>query len=1348
MKKKVAKRVIALALSASMIAGGSMSAMAATTNPEISEREIEHKTAAKNIAAQGMVLLENKSRTLPIAAAEGTKVALFGQGVYNTIKGGTGSGAVNQRDNVTVRQGFENAGYNIVNAAFIDEIEALWRADGGGSGGGMFGGSWTNEKVYADVEGAVEKVQAAAAETDTAIYVISRNSGEFADRKAAAGDYFLSADEEANLTLLGQTFDKVIVVLNVGGIIDTKFFNEIDGLDAMLLMSQAGMTGGDALVEVLNGTVNPSGKLTDTWPVNFDDNPSSAGFANQDGETNQEVYNDDIFVGYRYYDTFGVDVAYEFGYGDSYTDFAITTDSVKADKDKVTVTATVKNTGSVSGKEVVEVYFSAPDGSLDKPYQELAGYAKTDELAPGAKQTLTISFDTKEMGSYDTEKAAYVMEDGNYIIRVGNSSRNTHVAAKLNLVADVITEQYSNLMVPVTENPNIAPDEKYPELNPMTTEGATPITYAGEAAEISSAMTLNLDFNGYEAVEVIKENEDVTVYTSDTTETEYLFAENVDGATGEVSRVEKGNANSSDYTVKYNEIVKKFEGDFSKNTLMDVYNGDITVEQYVSGLTLNELAELVNGHSGDITAKGVAGATWRNDDKGIVPVNLSDGPAGLRITQQYEQDGTTYYQYATAWPIGTLLAQTWDTEQIYAYGEGVGEEMEEFGIGCWLAPGMNIHRNALCGRNFEYYSEDPLVVGVTGTAATLGVQKSKGVGVTIKHYALNSQETNRNSENNTVSERAIREIYLKGFEMVVKQAQPKAIMTSYNQNNGRPAADDYDLCTAFARGEWGFKGMIMTDWGGGQSVPMYEMHAGNDLVCPGKGAAQIIKGFKSDPDWDGKGYVNMTTVSYQDQTDPNLPVITEEVPNWGGYELVVEAEATETLTTTVRGNADEDPSILNPKVQEMIDAGYAKKEIKESYNWWTGQTTINTVITYYVRSLAGGLTNNQVISLGDLHKAAINICNFVMSSIEFATENGFEAKALNDTHANILKTIVSYDKSDVESSIEVQGLGRIIAMVESMDSSVFTAESWAAVEAALEAARAVVADKTATLEEVAEAQSSLLAAMKGLTYAVNKLHLETAVKAAEEILAVSDKYEDTTALAAVTAEVKAVLKDADATQEEVNAAANKLLDEMAKIVLVSDIRPLESLANAAEDLLDGPYTAESLKELQAAIDAAREVAADRNRTEEQINAAYNALIDAILNLKMHGDKAALQAIIQKAEAVLAAKGDYVASSVDGLDKVLADAKAVYNKDDATQDEIDMAVETLTLKVAEARLYGDVDLNGKVTTSDTVALLRYAAEMEELSAEQLECADVNGDGKADTSDASLILQYAAEKIASF
>ena len=1336
--KKTSKKVIAVTLSASMILGGSMTAMAATTDPNISQREIDHKIAAKNIAAQGMVLMENKNNSLPISAKKGTKVALFGQGVYNTIKGGTGSGAVNQRDNVTVQQGFENAGYDIVNADFVNEMHELWKSEGGGQSSGMWGSRWVNEHVYTELDGAAAQIEEAAAQTDTAIYVIARNSGEGSDRSAGKGDYLLSDDERANLELLGKTFDNVVVVLNVGGIVDTKFFSEINGLDSMLLMSQAGMTGGDALVEVLNGTVNPSGKLTDTWPVNFDDNPSSAGFANQDSNNNQELYNDDIFVGYRYYDTFGVDVSYPFGYGGSYTNFSMQTQSVSADKDKVTVKVKIKNVGSVSGKEVAEVYFSAPDGKLDKPYQELAGYAKTDELAPGESQVLTITYDTSEMGSYDTDQAAYIMEDGDYIIRVGNSSRNTHVAAKLNVSQDIITEQYSNLMVPVTENPNLADDEKYPDLEPMTTEGATPITYDGETDEIAAAQTIAVDFADYEAPEIIKENEDVTVYTSDTTQTEYLFADNVDGATGEVSRVEKGNKNSSDYTLSYKEHVKKFDGDFSKSTLMDVKVGNVTMEQFVSGLSMEELADLVNGHSTDKTVQGVAGATWRNDAKGITPVNLSDGPAGLRITQHYkDSEDTDYYQYATAWPIGTLLAQTWDTEQIYAYGEGVGEEMEEFGIGCWLAPGMNIHRNALCGRNFEYYSEDPVVVGVTGTAATLGVQASKGVGVTIKHYAVNSQETNRNSENNTISERALREIYLKGFEQVVKQAQPMAIMTSYNQNNGRPAADDYDLCTAFARDEWGFKGMIMTDWGGGQSVPMYEMHAGNDLVCPGKGAASIITAFKNNPDWNGKGYVNMTTISWQDE---NYETQTKEVPNFGGYELNKNGETT--VSTSVTGDADANHDLLCEEAWQMIDEEYATYKVEEVNSW--GGKRIQTTVTYKVNQNKDLATNKQLISLGDLQKAAINICNFIMSSTEFATAHGFEAKSLNSVHAAILKDITSYSKDAVQTSVAIKGLEGMINKINSLDASDYTEESWSAVQDAIAAARNVVTSENATQAQIDAAVDALIAAFGNLEYGAQTLHLEVALDAAEEIIAASQNYDSLDALKAAVAEAKAVLAEKSATQDQINAAAVKVLAEINKLTELSDVTSLGNLINAAKDLLNGNYTSDSLEALNNAIAKAEEVLTDSNRKADAIEKAYADLIEAIANLELKGNKAALKAMLDKAAEILAASDTYLASTIDGLAAVKADAQNVYDSADADQDAIDAAVRALTLKVANARLIGDVNGDGKVNTSDSVSVLRASVELDELDTVAAASADVNGDGVVDTQDAVLILQQAAEK----
>ena len=874
----------------------------------------------------------------------------------------------------------------------------------------------------------------------------------------------------------------------------------------------------------------------------------------------------------------------------------------------------------------------------------------------------------------------------------------------------------------------------------MTTEGATPITYDGEADEIAAASTIAVDFTGYKAPEIIKENEDVDVYVSNTTQTEYLIAENKDGATGEISRVEKGNANSSDYTVTYNEHVKKFDGDFSKATLMDVKLKKLSIEQFVSALSLEELAELVNGHSGDATVKGVAGSTWRNDTKGITPVNLSDGPAGLRITQKYKDGDQTYYQYATAWPIGTLLAQTWDTDQIYAYGEGVGEEMEEFGIGCWLAPGMNIHRNALCGRNFEYYSEDPVVVGITGTAATLGVQSNKGVGVTIKHYAMNSQETNRNAENNTVSERAIREIYLKGFEAVVKQAQPMAIMTSYNQNNGRPAADDYDLCTAFARDEWGFQGMIMTDWGGGQSVPMYEMHAGNDLVCPGKGAAQIIKGFKSDPDWNGKGYVNMTTISYQDQTDPDLPVIKKDVPNFGGYEL--NKEGTEVQSTTVNGDADADHSLLCDEAWKAIEDGYATYKVKDVRNWWTGTTTKQTTVSYKVNSNKDGQTNKQVISLGDLQKAAINICNFVMNSTEFAKEHGFTAESLNEKYADILKDITSHSKDAVQSTLADKGLQKLINTVKDLDSSEYTADSWKALEDAVAAAKDVVAKADASQSEIDAAVNGIIEALGNLEYGVQTLHLETAIEAAEAILADADNYESVDALKAAADAGKAVLAKADATQAEIDAAADAVLAELSKLAEKADRASLKKLVDAAEKLTDGKYTSDSIAKLNDAISKAKD--ALENGDEAAIAGAYEDLIDAITNLEMKGNKAALKAMLEKAAAILADTDAYVASTIDGLATVKADAQNVYDNADAVQSEINAAVKSLTLKIAAARLLGDVNGDGAVTTSDSVSVLAASAELTSLDADATASADVNGDGVADTLDAALILQTAAEK----
>ena len=811
---KHVRKLLSVVLAVLLLASVGTSALAATQSADVSELELENAAISQYIATQGMVLLENNG-ALPIAKSGA--IALFGGGVTGTITGGTGSGAVNVRDYTTVAEGFEAAGYEIVTEDYL-------AAYGGGASGGMGG-----QKDDIDVT----PYLSAAEKTDTAVYVIARNSGEGQDRTPGKGDYYLSDQEYANLELLAGAFDKVIVVLNTGGIMDTSFFSEIDGLDALLLMSQPGQQAGDALVQVMSGEVTPSGKLTDTWALDYYDYPSSETFAGNDGDIYHEVYTEDIYVGYRYFDTFGLDVAYPFGYGLSYTDFNISVDDVTADAETVTVKATVTNVGDTySGKEVVEVYFSAPDGELEIPYQELAAFGKTDELAPGESQTLTISYDTASMSSYSMDRAAYILQPGTYVIRVGNSSRNTVPAAVLTLDDTVVTEQLSNQMV---QDQDI--DTLKKPANASAEPDSAPITIALNAADF---VTVN-NASPYD-------DEAVVSYVTADSDYELVDQEaNPRNTKASTEAYESRVVSGYPETI---EIVEKIES----VQLADVATGKITMEEFVGNLTAEELSWFGAGTgmafgSGEpeegtlsYAIEGASGTTSNNaiSTHGIPDIVLNDGPAGIHITQSYEKDGETWYQWCTAFPIGTLIAQSWDPEIMYMFGDALGAEMEELGVTLVLGPGMNIHRNPLCGRNFEYFSEDPLITGLTAGYETLGVQSHDGIGVTLKHYTANNQETNRNSENNSITERALREIYLKGYEIAIKMAQPMALMTCYNVNNSMPSADDYDLCTDIPRGEWGYQGLIMTDWGGGQSTPANAMHAGNDLLMPGGSSSQIL----------------------------------------------------------------------------------------------------------------------------------------------------------------------------------------------------------------------------------------------------------------------------------------------------------------------------------------------------------------------------------------------------------------------------------------------------------------------------------------------------------------------------
>ena len=1101
--KKTYKRVLATSMSAALAMTSMVPAFAKTTDGSISAREEKNAELSMNLATQGMVLLENNNNVLPMASSG--NVALFGGGAAKTVKGGTGSGDVNQRSVTTVWDGFKNAGYNVTSESWLNEFEAYYDEETGGSSGGLWGSPKVEDTLISDAQ--IEEAKQDG--TTTAVYVIARNSGEFADRLDAEGDYQLWGNEEENLKKVAANFDNVIVVLNVGGIIDTKFFHEIEGLDSLLLMSQAGMRGGDAVVKVLNGEVTPSGKLTDTWAVNYEDYSSSEGFGANDENVTQEDYTDDIYVGYRYFDTFNVTPAYEFGYGLSYTDFNIDVKDVTVDEENVTVDVRVTNVGEkYAGKEVVEVYFSAPDGALEKPYQELATYGKTDTLAPGESQELTLSYATTEMSSYYEDYASYIMEDGDYVVRVGNSSRNTSVAAVIGLDSNVFTEQLSNQMVQ---------DE---EIDTLSNEGATPYTYEGEAEEIAKAERFELDANAIETVNNASEYDDESVISYVYEGSDYTVVDQE--ANPRYTKAPSGNNTTPSQLIEpYEETIQYVEKTKENPTLLDVYQGTVTMEELLASLSVEEMSYIVEGlgwgggsepvvGAQANSVKGAAGETTSRyyETRAIPNTVLADGPAGIRITQSYTENGTTYYQYCTAFPIGTLIAQSWDKDVAKQFGEAIGEEMLEMGVTLWLAPGMNIHRNPLCGRNFEYYSEDPLLSGITAAATTLGVQSHEGIGVTIKHYAGNNQEDNRNAVNNTITERAFREIYLKGFEIAVKAANPMAIMTSYNLNNGMPAADDYDLCTDLARGEWGFNGLVMTDWGGGQSTPVNSMHAGNDLIMPGGSSKSIAEATG----------VTLPLGDLQKATRNVLNVIMDS-------------------TQFKKIGAENGVEVEIGKFTESAGLGLFLDVTKSEV------TSVNKTALQIAVDVASNITDEELE----------NVVPAVANELKAALE---EAKAiLEDATADQETVDASFDRlaTAIQMLDFIKGdkaaLRSFITKVENTVEEEYTPATWTAFAAALETGNTVLADENAMQEEVDNAYTNLVKAYLNLRLVPNKDKLEDLINQTKALVAANYTAATWKNVSNALELAENVMNNENATSEEVTNAETVLTKAVEGLVV-------------------------------------------------------------------------------------------------------------------------------------------------------------------------------------------------------
>jgi len=812
-----------------------MAQIYALKTDEIQEYERKHQEEVRRLAGECMVILENDG-ALPLK--ENTKkLALFGTGARHTIKGGTGSGDVNVRESISIAQGLEEAGFELVTGSWLDRYDQILAeaqenylkklqhiSEETGAPTVIVGFEHPFEAPE-QPEITAEDVK----EADAAIYVISRNSGEGKDRKAEKGDYYLDDAELANIRFMTEHYQNCIVLLNVGGIIDLTELKKIEGVKALVLVGQTGNIGGYSVADVLTAKTYPSGKLTDTWAKSYDEYPSSATFSYRNGDLDDEYYSDGIYVGYRYFDTFGVMPLYCFGYGKSYTEFELTTKKVTADEETVTVEVEVKNIGDTyPGREVVQVYYSAPNGLIEKPTQELAGFAKTKLLAPGESEVVTVTFATTDMASYDSYDAAWVMEEGEYVIRVGNSSRTTKIAMTIDLDETVRTLQLKKVMkdsVLVKEIHHMLP-----------------------------LFELDLDDTPFNKV--------ITISS------------------------EKMQTKFAEYEVMRRTLKDKKPEQVL--TLEDVKEGKATIDELVAQLTVEEMAELCVGTerelgggnvvgSASACVPGAAGDTTSSlmKTRKVPNLILADGPAGLRLQKHFKtdkdgnklpggeqfgleiapfaenlpEDVVDYYQYCTAIPIATTLAQSWDMDLIQRMGQIVGEEMKLFHVHLWLAPGMNIHRNPLCGRNFEYYSEDPVLAGLCAAADTKGVQSCGGQGTTIKHFAGNNQEDNRMFTNAHISERALREIYLKGFEIAVKTAQPYAIMTSYNLINGVHAANNYDLLQNVARDEWGFEGLVMTDWYTSQDTSAMGMvspsgkythsssvqciKAGNDLQMPG-----------------------------------------------------------------------------------------------------------------------------------------------------------------------------------------------------------------------------------------------------------------------------------------------------------------------------------------------------------------------------------------------------------------------------------------------------------------------------------------------------------------------------------
>ncbi len=696
----------------------------------------ELEPLCRKISAEGCVLLKNEGGVLPFKSGE--KVAVFGRMQTTYYKSGTGSGGdVRIKKHPSIIESLIKDGSIIIDKKLLHIYEKWIEENPYDDGKGWAKEPWCQVEMPLDDK----VVEDAAKENDTALVIIGRTAGEDHDNAEEKGSWYLTDAEDEMLSHIAANFNKIVVVLNVGNLIDLSFVEKYS-VNSVLYAWQGGMYGTDGLADVLCGKVSPSGKLTDTQPKAITDCPSYNNF----GDDIANVYEEDIYVGYRYFETFAEDkVLYPFGFGLTYTEFEESY-FAEVNETNVTVTASVKNVGNFPARQVVEIYYGAPCGKLGNPAKQLIAYKKTKTLKAGQSETFKITVDIKSMASYDDggitgNRSCYVLEKGEHIIYAGCDVRSSKKIAAVTVSSDIVVERLEEAMAPVKAFDRFKAAEENGKR--ILIKEKTPLKTVDTEARISARKPEDLEFTGDKGIK-----------------------------------------------------------------LTDVVDGKNTLDEFVAQLTDEDLVTMVCGegmNSPKVTA-GTGGAIGGTNDSlrkfGIPVCCVTDGPSGLRI-----QDGW----YATSLPNGMVFASSFDdelTEQIFDL-EGV--EMFRYNIDALLGPGINIHRNLLNGRNFEYFSEDPLLTGKIAAAMSRGLAKSNCT-TTIKHMCGNNQEHRRHFVDSVISERAIREIYLRPFEIAVKESECGAIMTSYNPVNGYWSASNYDLTTTILRNEWGYEGLVMTDW--------------------------------------------------------------------------------------------------------------------------------------------------------------------------------------------------------------------------------------------------------------------------------------------------------------------------------------------------------------------------------------------------------------------------------------------------------------------------------------------------------------------------------------------------------